>query len=77
MPLSTAQVTLEAQILAAFKKAQLAKNPQSATAQLASDLAQAIYVFTVQTTVNPGQAVIVGTPSGPGAGSTTSTGTVS
>ena len=77
MPLSTAQVALEAQILAAFKKAQVAKNSQTATAQLARDIAQAIYIFTIQATVNPGQAVIVGTPSGPGAGSTTSPGTVS
>ena len=77
MPLSSAQTTLEAQILAAFKKAQVAKNPQSATAQLARDIAQAIYVFSAQTTVNPGQAVTVGTPAGPGAGATTSPGTVS
>lgn len=77
MPLSTAQVALEAQLLAAFKKAQLSKNPQTATAQLAREMAQAIYVFSIQTTVNPGQAVVVGTPAGPGAGSTTTPGTVS
>lgn len=77
MPLSSAQVALEAQLLAAFKKAQVSKNPQAATAQLARDMAQAIYLFSVQTTVNPGQAVVVGTPAGPGAGTTTSPGTVS
>lgn len=77
MPLSSAQVALEAQLLAAFKKAQLSKNPQTATAQLAREMAQAIYIFSIQTTVNPGQAVVVGTPAGPGAGTTTSPGTVS
>lgn len=77
MPLTTAQQLLEVQILTAFKKAQTSKNPETATAALARELAQAIYTFAIQTTVNPGQAVIVGTPSGPGAGTTTSPGTVS
>jgi hypothetical protein len=77
MPLSAAQPALEAQILAAFKKAQLSKNPESATQALAKDLARAIHLYALQATINPGQAVVVGTPAGPGAGSTTSPGTVS
>lgn len=77
MPLSVAKLPLETQIFAAFKKAQASKDPESATRTLAKDLAAAIHAYTLQALVNPGQAVVVGTPSGPGAGSTTSPGTLS
>ena len=77
MPLSTARAGLEIQILAALKKAQASKNPETARQQLARDLAQAIYVFTSQAVVNPGQVVTAATPTGPAVGSTTSPGTLS
>jgi hypothetical protein len=91
MPLSAAQPGLEAQILAAFKKAQNMKDAESATMSLAKDLALAIHTYALQATVNPGQSVL--TPPGvavaapppagagatiaPGIGTVTTPGTVS
>jgi hypothetical protein len=83
MPLSAAQPGLEAQIFAALKKAQLSKDPQSATQTLAKDLALAIHTYALQATVNPGQVVLIppgvaiagGSPSGPVAGATIAPGT--
>lgn len=89
MSLSAAQPGLEAQIFAALKKAQLSKDPQSATQTLAKDLALAIHTYALQATVNPGQAVLippgialtappyVGATIAPGTGTTTSPGTLS
>jgi len=62
MPLSAAQPGLEAQILAAFKKAQNMKDAESATMSLAKDLALAIHTYALQAQVNPGQ--VVTTPPG-------------
>jgi len=76
MPLSAAQPGLEAQIFAALKKAQLSKDPQSATQTLAKDLALAIHSYALQATVNPGQSVLtppgvaVAAPPPAGAGAT-------
>lgn len=74
--------------LALDKYAQIQKGPEAARQQLATDLARIITqailsadVIGVQSTVtttnvnNPGQAVVVGTPSGPGSGATVSPGT--
>ena len=77
MPLSSAVPGLEAQIFAALKKAQLSKNPESATQTLAKDLARAIHLYALQTTVNPGQVVVAASAAGPVTGATTSPGTVS
>jgi hypothetical protein len=93
MPLSSAQPGLEAQIFAALKKAQLSKDPQSATQTLAKDLARAIHLYALQAQVNPGQVVITppgvvilgasaagpvtGATAAPGTGTTTSPGTLS
>jgi hypothetical protein len=73
MPLSSALPSLETQIFTAMKKAQASNNPESATRQLARELAQAIHAYTLQATVNPGQAVATSA----GAGSTVSPGTLS
>jgi len=77
MPLSSAQPGLEAQIFAALKKAQLSKNPESATQTLAKDLARAIHLYALQAQVNPGQVVITPLVPSPLVGSTTTPGTVS
>ena len=74
MPLSSALPGLETQIHAALKKAHASKNAESATRQFAQDLARAIHVYTLQATVNAGQAVVV---AGPSAGATVSPGTLS
>jgi len=77
MPLSAAKPGLEAQIFAALKKAQLSKDPQSATQTLAKDLALAIHVYALQATVNPGQVVVTAFAPSPLPGTTTTPGTVS
>jgi hypothetical protein len=77
MPLSAARPALEAQIFAALKKAQLSKNPESATQTLAKDLAQAIHLYALQATINPGQIVTIPLVPTPLLGTTTSPGTVS
>ena len=77
MPLSSAQPGLEAQIFAAFKKAQLSKNPESATQALAKDLARAIHLYALQAQTNPGQVVVIPLVPSPLIGTTTTPGTVS
>lgn len=77
MALSTARTALEAQLIAAFKNAQLSKNPQNSIEVLARDIAQAIHVYTLQATVNPGQTIIVPSAPSPLIGTTTTPGTLS
>jgi len=77
MPLSAAQPALEAQIFAALKKAQLSKNPESATQTLAKDLARAIHLYALQAQINPGQVVVTAFAPSPLVGTTTTPGTVS
>jgi hypothetical protein len=77
MPLSSAQPGLEAQIFAALKKAQLSKDPQSATQTLAKDLALAIHTYALQAQINPGQVVVTPLAPSPLIGTTTTPGTVS